>query len=131
MEKMLDDFPGSANRTWCFDHIVNLVARTITKAFDVPKKKAGEDLEDGDRELLDLAGDADWEESYMKDLERAEGVEDEEDDDIEGWLDEEALLSKEERKDVNRDMLPVWTVLVKVQLGSPADDSGTDKNPQL
>jgi hypothetical protein len=40
----LDDFPGSANRTWCFDHIINLVAKTITTVFDVPKTKAGEDL---------------------------------------------------------------------------------------
>jgi hypothetical protein len=67
----------------------------------------------------------------MKDLECVEGVEDKDDDNIEGWLDEEALLSKEERKDANRDMLLVRTVLVKVQLGSPADNSGTDKNPQL
>jgi hypothetical protein len=115
LEKALDDFPGSANRMRCFDHIINLVAKTITKAFDVPKKKADDDLEDGDRELLDLARDANWEESYMKDLECAEGVEDNKDDDIEGWLDEETLLSEEERKDVKRDLLPVRTVLVKVQ----------------
>jgi hypothetical protein len=95
MEMMLDDFPGSANRTRCFNHIINLVAKTITKAFDVPKKKAGENLGDGDKELLDLAGPAaNWEESYVKELECVEGVEEEEDNNIDGWLDEEAFLSR-------------------------------------
>jgi hypothetical protein len=96
METKLDNFPGSAHRTRCFDHIINLVAKMITKAFDVPKKRAGEDLNDGDKELRDLAGDADWEEMYMKDLERVEGAEEAEEDDINGWMDEEVFLSEEE-----------------------------------
>jgi hypothetical protein len=57
----------------------------------------------------------------MKELEHVEGAEDEEDDDIDGWLDEEALLSEEEQKDMKRDLLPIRTVLVKVQCLSLAD----------
>ena len=131
MEKKLDDFPGSANRTRCFDHIINLVAKTITKAFDVPERKAGEDLNNGDKELLDLAGEADWEESYMKDLECVEGAEEEEDDDIDGWTNEEVFLSEEERKEMSKDMLLVWTVLIKVPSLSLADGLGADRNRQL
>jgi hypothetical protein len=128
METTLEDFPGSANRTRCFDHVINIVARTITKAFDLPDKKAGKDLNDGDKALLDLAGDADWEEMYMKDLEHVEGVAEEEDDDIDGWIDEGIFLSGEERKEMNKDMLPVRTVLVKVSSLSLIDGSGADEN---
>jgi hypothetical protein len=120
MEMKLDDFPGSANRTWCFNHIINLVAKMLTKAFDVPKKRAGEDLNDGDKELR--------EEMYMKDLECVEGAEEVEEDDIDGWMDEEVFLSKEERKEMKQDMLPVWTVLIKVLSLSLVDGSGADGN---
>jgi len=34
-------FPGAANRTRCFTHILNLVVKVILRPFDVPKAKAG------------------------------------------------------------------------------------------
>jgi hypothetical protein len=58
---------------------------------------------------------SDWEELYMKELEHVKG------NDIDGWLDEEALLSEEEQKDMKRDLLPIRTVLVKVLYLSLAD----------
>ncbi|TDL13591.1 hypothetical protein BD410DRAFT_698087, partial [Rickenella mellea] len=39
-------FPGSANRTRCFAHILNLVAKSIIKLFDVPKSLADKALDD-------------------------------------------------------------------------------------
>lgn len=38
LTKILDAFPGSANHTCCFAHILNLVAKCIMKQFDTPKK---------------------------------------------------------------------------------------------
>jgi len=35
----LDEFPGPANQTWCFVHTINLIARSILKPFEEPKKK--------------------------------------------------------------------------------------------
>ncbi|KAF8869379.1 hypothetical protein BD779DRAFT_1457603, partial [Infundibulicybe gibba] len=35
----LPDF-SAANRTQCFLHIVNLVRKSLTKQFDIPKKQA-------------------------------------------------------------------------------------------
>jgi hypothetical protein len=35
---LLPRFPGQANRCRCFLHIVNLIAKTLLKQFDVPKK---------------------------------------------------------------------------------------------
>ena len=36
---LLEAFPGLANHTRCFTHILNLVAKCIMKQFDAPKKK--------------------------------------------------------------------------------------------
>ena len=35
------EFPGQANRTHCFAHIINLVAKSLLKQFDLPENKAG------------------------------------------------------------------------------------------
>ena len=54
LSTILDNFPGSANRTRCFTHILNLVAKCIMKQFDTLRKKnradgdAGEEEEDAD-----------------------------------------------------------------------------------
>jgi hypothetical protein len=36
---ILNAFPGEPNRTRCFAHILNLVAKCVMKQFDAPKKK--------------------------------------------------------------------------------------------
>jgi hypothetical protein len=116
MEEMMEEFPGAASRTRCFDHILNLVAKTVIKCFDSPRKKAGEDIGNAEKELLELAGDADWEESYMEGLEK-EGLDKEgtEEDNLEGWLNEEEFLSRDEYKTLKHDTLPIRAVLTKVQ----------------
>jgi hypothetical protein len=79
------------------------VAKTVTKCLDLPGKKAGEGVDNANKELLDLAGDIDWEEAYLKDLESG----DEEDDNIEGWVDEDDFLSEGECKELGQDILPM------------------------
>ena len=64
LTNLLDDFPGPANQTQCFLHILNLIVRSIIRQFDLPKsKKASDGADEGDptldaamRELLKLAG---------------------------------------------------------------------------
>jgi len=55
---LLEAFPGSANRTRCFTHILNLVAKCIMKQFDAPKKKKKsgdhDDSDDDDEDAADL-----------------------------------------------------------------------------
>ncbi len=53
---LLAAFPGSANRTQCFTHILNLVAKCIMKQFDAPKKKKTHDV-DGSDDIDDDAVD--------------------------------------------------------------------------
>ncbi|KAG2088934.1 uncharacterized protein F5147DRAFT_561336, partial [Suillus discolor] len=39
LAKCMDSFGGALSRTRCFLHIVNLIAKSIIKLFDVPKKE--------------------------------------------------------------------------------------------
>ena len=53
---LVDYFPGAANQTRCFSHILNLVAKSILCQFDVPKKTGNDDDDaDGGSENLDDA----------------------------------------------------------------------------
>jgi hypothetical protein len=113
---LLDDFPGEANRTRCFTHIINLVAKNIIKQFDVPKAKANEVLDDAAKELAALAVDLDIEEQISREgqLDGGEGNDDENDDDsVDGWADVREELSDEERQALDISLKPVRLVLVK------------------
>src|SRR5258708_6406390 len=61
LAKLLPAFPGAANRTRCFTHILNLVAKCIMKQFNSPKSRKGakpdRDVasESNDEEFEDLA----------------------------------------------------------------------------
>jgi hypothetical protein len=108
LEQLLSDFPGRVNQMRCFAHIINLIAKTIVKQFDIPKKKPGERSDDEER-LESLAEDINVEEieTRMSDV-------DEEDDNGEGWVDEIGSLSDEERRQLDVDILPIRLVVVKV-----------------
>ncbi|KAF8581722.1 hypothetical protein K439DRAFT_1353049 [Ramaria rubella] len=40
LDQFVKDFPREANRTRCFAHIVNLIAKSLLKQFDIPAKRA-------------------------------------------------------------------------------------------
>jgi len=120
LSNLVNDFPGSANQTRCFLHILNLVVKSIIKQFDIPtKKKADADNEDNDEddegteELLKLAGDIDLEE----DLTASAGDEEDamEDDDNEGWVDKHEEMTEEELSDLSGSVKPVRLLLTKVR----------------
>ena len=118
---LIKDFPGEANRTRCFTHILNLVMKSIIKPFDVPKAQANEALDDAAKELAALAADLDIEEQVSREshsgASEGEGNEDEdsdEDNNIDGWTDVHAELSDEEREGLDESLQPVRLVLVKV-----------------
>ena len=48
---LVDTFPGAANQTRCFTHILNLVAKSVIRQFEAPKAKGGNVLDDAAREL--------------------------------------------------------------------------------
>ena len=129
--KILPSF-SKVGHTWCFLHIVNLVAKSVIRQFDVQKKREDQHLDEAkqelrvdnaERELQDLAGDVDLEEQQsieamaQRQINGETGETDPEtvtDDDVEGWIDEMMLLSPAECEQVKGDIRPVKLVLVKV-----------------
>jgi hypothetical protein len=118
LANLLDDFPGPANQTRCFLHILNLVVKSIIRQFDLPKSKKTSD--DGDEddpmldvatmELLKLAGDIDLEEQITASASDDEVADDEE----EGWVDELEDMTKDELKKLAASVQPVRLLLTKV-----------------
>ena len=119
LAKILPDF-SEVNRTWCFLHIVNLCAKSIIRQFDVQKKDTDE-LDDTECELQDLAEEIDLEEQQAAELLQQHAIDgkanssaENDDDDIDGWVDEMAMLSLAEQKELHEEIRPVKLVLVKV-----------------
>ena len=121
LEVLIDNFPGAANQTCCYLHILNLVVKSILKQFDLPKskekKESGDDSdnEESDKtmyqaaeELLKLAGDVDIEGNLMLNNE-------EEDDSNEGWIDERGEMTEDELRELSASIALV-RLLTKVRL---------------
>ena len=106
---LLDDFPGETNRTRCFTHVINLVAKSIIKQFDVPKTQAGDVLDGAAKELAALNVCLDIEELTSREADQN----DIDEDNIEGWHDTRQDLSDEEREILDKSLQPVRLVLVK------------------
>lgn len=111
---MLPNFPGQANHCRCFLHIINLIAKTLLKQFDIPKKDTESALDNAERELLNLAAGIDLEEMVTIAEAGAGDKDDKENDNPEGWVDKMALLSDDERVALHKNVGPVRLVLVKV-----------------
>jgi hypothetical protein len=74
------------NRTRCFTHILNLVAKSLLKQFGVKQDdEKNDDLTDDEQALLDLAGDIEQEERTTVQEKDDADNEAEDDDDPEGW----------------------------------------------
>jgi hypothetical protein len=109
-------FPGAANRTRCFAHILNLVVKVVIRQFDVPKAEADKVLDVTSQALVDLAGDIETEGETM------DQRDDDEDDDDEGeegtWVNPRDEMSQIDREELDSAVRPVRLVLVKVSSNS-------------
>jgi len=124
LESLLESFPGAANRTRCFTHILNLVAKSILRQFDVPKAKAGEALDAAASALAALAADLEAEEEAMKmDTDEAD---DEDDNDVDGLVEIEEVMTAEEIEALEESLWLVRVVLVKVSSNSASISNLTD-----
>ena len=109
LENLIDEFPGAANQTRCFAHIINLVVKSILRQFDVPKSR-GNGADNG--VLHDIAGDIEIEEAAAE----AGSGDDDLADNVEGWIDERVLMDEEERGALDASVMPVRLALTKVSL---------------
>jgi hypothetical protein len=116
LEGLVSNFAGATNRTRCFVHIINLIAKTIIRQFDIPEAKEEQLVDAAMAELCALATDMDMEDlltwanrGYSSDEEN------DEDDDTDGWMDERGALSASDLKELEKDVWPIRKVLVKVR----------------
>ena len=114
LSDLLPNYPGAANWCRCFLHIVNLIAKTLLKQFEVPRKDVDAALDAAEQELLELAAGADMEELVMV----AEGGlgNNDDADNMDGWVNEMNLLSDDESEELRQSIQPVRLVLVKVRV---------------
>jgi len=78
LSNTLKDFPGPANQTCCFVHMVNLIAKLILKLFDIRKRK---DLQAFNKVAHALADSVDRQEEAVPDNEEKEDEENKEEED--------------------------------------------------
>jgi hypothetical protein len=110
LEFMLEDYPGEAARARCFLHIVSIVAKTIVKQFDIPKKNSKDPVDILNQELYKLAEGTEEEDAQTL----SERVDSEEDD--EAVADELAGdLNEEDRERLLAELRPIRLLLVKVR----------------
>jgi hypothetical protein len=114
LAELLEHFPGAANRTRCFAHILNLVAKSVIRQFDVAKGEADGALSSAEKALQDLADGVDLEDLVAQGEEEVEDDEIEEDRNEEGWIDEREELMEMQRDELDELTRPVKLVLVKV-----------------
>jgi hypothetical protein len=103
LAKILLNF-SEVGHTQCFLHIVNLMAKSVIRQFDVQKKQDDEHLDEAEQELRNLAGNVNLENEQAEEVmqqfqlsgEIYAGDEDEDNDDVKGWIDEMMLLSPSE-----------------------------------
>lgn len=107
---LLEDFPGPANQTRCFLHILSITAKSVLKQFDVPKAKNGEVMDKAAQALADLADGLDLEEHEEY------GAQGEEADDppLDGWIDFRNGLTEEQADEIDLSIRPVRSTLTKV-----------------
>jgi len=107
LANLLDDFPGPANQTRCFTHVLNLVVKSIIRQFDAPKSKKDRNLTN---ELLTFADNLDFEDEELTGRDDGE----EEDDNVEGWIDERLLMTEQEVEKLDESVAPLRLLLTKV-----------------
>ena len=115
LSSLIDNFPGAANQTRCFSHILNLVAKSVLRQFEVKKKTDGEPIEhyDPTNVLAELAQELELDEVEENDSEdenkldkEAKGDDGELGDGCDG-------MSEKEVFELEQDLLPVQMMLSK------------------
>jgi hypothetical protein len=115
---LIESFPGAANQTRCFAHILNLVAKSILRQFEGPKNGKVVDDETaavvGDMDIDNVDNDEADSGSNEGDDECDEGDDDDDDDDEEGLPEEMDVLTVEEMMILKESVKPIRLVLTKV-----------------
>ncbi len=112
LSTIVENFPGAANQTRCFTHILNLVAKSILRQFDTQKKTRdndAEDLDDATKAFAEL--ELELEDNLVEDSgEEGDMSEDDED----GLGDARGGMSEDETAELEENFIPICLMLTKV-----------------
>jgi hypothetical protein len=111
---LIESFPGDENQARCFNHVIVLVAKSSIRQFDVPKGQADAALDEAERELKELAEGIDIEDEKTRSEWEGTDKEEDEVDNVDGWVDKVARLSVADCEELEENIRPVRLVLVKV-----------------
>jgi hypothetical protein len=132
---LVETFPGAANQTRCFAHILNLVAKSVLRQFEGPKKGKGKVAGDAAKELAGVVDEMDVDNDEASDSGSNEGGnecdddgDDDDDDDDEDELPEEDEMSVEEMCSLKESVKPIRLVLTKVSQFQQTTTTSTINN---
>ena len=118
---IIEAFPGAANQTRCFAHILNLVAKSVLRQFEAPNVKGIRAINEAAKELAAVSEDIDDE---IGEANKSGGDDDDDgnedvedgvvDDDDDGLQDERDEMSQEELVSHEETVKPIRLVLTKV-----------------
>jgi hypothetical protein len=107
LSNLIESFPGAANQTRCFAHILNLVAKSILRQFEGPKV-----TNDVDKSMDDAAKAVS--ESDELDDEDGDVSDDVDDDNEDGLPDEREKMTEEALVRLEKSVKPIRLLLTKV-----------------
>jgi hypothetical protein len=113
--ELIDAFKGRESQTRCFAHILNLIAKSVIRQFDVPRAKVNDVSDEATTALRELAGNIDNEEQEMADSED-DSEDEEENENMDDWVDERQALTMERLAELDESLQPVRVMLVKVRV---------------
>ncbi len=128
LAQRLPEFCGKYSRARCFDHIVNLCAKSVLRPFDIEKKRQGQAVKAAEKEIEALLADIDL---YQGGLDLPAGVDGGDDDNEDGFVDEREEMDEEEREELDDSILPVKLLLTKVWAAIRAYHPSEPISPQI
>ena len=118
LEVLIDEFRGRKSQTRCFAHILNLIAKSILRQFDILRAQVNND--DATVALIELAGNIEFEEEEMDEYGDNDNDNDNSDDQEEvmentdDWVNEREAMTMEQLAELDKSVQPVRWMLVKV-----------------
>ena len=110
LETLAPYFEGASSHVQCVLHVTNLVAKSMLKLFDASQKEGSLVGKIADEVLNHSGSNGD----DNVDAVGPGGAEEEEDDNVEGWINEAELLTDDEHAVLDMHVQLLWKLLVKV-----------------
>lgn len=106
LAELIDGFPGTANQTRCFTHILNLVAKSVLRQFEALKVREIDSINDTMKELATVADELEGDGDDVA-VEEEGGVDGDGDDDDDGLPEEREGMTEEQLAELEASVQPI------------------------